>query len=161
VTGLAVIGTPPREGFTSLPLSARLGRVPVIGQALSRVVPDGVVRKGLESAFTAGAEVPDEFVDDFRDMTYSSYASTQRATQELLEEKPAGERLEPSGVPLLVIFGAEDDLVDADAADAWGDVRDARVEVLQNTGHSAHWERPREATRLLLDFERSLGGRGG
>jgi pimeloyl-ACP methyl ester carboxylesterase len=69
-------------------------------------------------------------------------------------------QLRPSGVndarvPLLVIFGTADEIVEPEAADRWKkDVPRARVVKMHGVGHSPHWERPRQVTQLLLDYAR-------
>ena len=160
VSGVSVIGTPPNEGFVDLPLTARLGFVPVLGQAIKRTVPDGMVRAGLESAFAEGTEVPDEFVEDFHRMTYSSYDGSSDASASFAEEEPLDRRLTEAGVPLLVIFGSEDGIVNPAAAEAY-DVPGARVETIEGAGHSPNYERPDETTGLILDFAREHERAGG
>ena len=68
---MVILDSPSKSGDAELPFTARLGFVPVLGQAIDRVVPDSMIRSGLESAFADGFDVPDQFVEDFRDMTYT------------------------------------------------------------------------------------------
>ena len=52
-------------------------------------------------------------------------------------------------MPLLVIFGTQDEIVDPEAADGWAkDVPRARVVKMRGVGHSPQWERPRQVTEL-------------
>ena len=57
-------------------------------------------------------------------------------------------------MPLLVIFGEEDQLYDdpAAAAEAYGDVPGARITILPDVGHSPNVEKPAQTSRLVLDF---------
>jgi pimeloyl-ACP methyl ester carboxylesterase len=72
-----------------------------------------------------------------------------------VEERAPAERIADANVPLLVVFGMEDDIVDPDAADEWAKgVPRARVVKMRGVGHSPHWERPREVIELLLDYAR-------
>jgi pimeloyl-ACP methyl ester carboxylesterase len=58
-------------------------------------------------------------------------------------------------VPLLVIFGTEDEVVEPEAADAWKkDVPRARVVKMREVGHSPHWEEPQDVAEMLLDLAR-------
>ena len=152
VESLVILDSPSRDGDAQLPLTARLGFVPVLGQAIDRVVPDAMVRDGLESAFAKGFEVPDRFVEDFRDMTYTSYDDSHRGSDDYGEERGLAERLADETPPLLVIFGSEDDLVDPDSAQGYRRVPQARIVVLDGVGHSPHVERPRATARLIAEF---------
>jgi pimeloyl-ACP methyl ester carboxylesterase len=152
VDSIVILDSPSKSGDAELPFTARLGFVPVLGQAINRVVPDAMIRDGLESAFAKGFDVPDRFVEDFRDMTYTSYDDSHRGSDDYSEESGLAERLEDESVPLLVVFGSEDDLVDPKSAQGYRSVPGARVVVLDGVGHSPHVERPAATARLIADF---------
>jgi pimeloyl-ACP methyl ester carboxylesterase len=152
VESIVILDSPSKSGDAELPLTARMGFVPVLGQAINRVVPDGMVRDGLESAFADGFDVPDRFVEDFRDMTYTSYDDSHRGADDYSEESGLAERLADESVPLLVLFGSEDALVDPKSAQGYRTVPGARVVVLDGVGHSPHVERPAPTARLIADF---------
>ena len=155
VRRVAVIGTPPRDGFAELPLTGRVATWPVIGQLVRRIAPDPLIGAGLASAFADGVDVPDAFVDDLDRMTYSAYDGAAGESRDFLEEGSNSERIEHARVPLLVIFGMADDIVDPKAADAWSeDVGHARVVRMRGVGHSPQWERARQVADLLVDFAR-------
>ena len=155
VRRLAVIGTAPRDGFADPALLRRVSTWPVAGELIRRFAPDQVIKAGLDSAFADDVDVPDAFVDDLDRMTFSAYDESNSASGEFLEERPNSERVEKARVPLLVIFGTEDDIVDPEAADAWKkDIPRARVVKMREVGHSPHWEEPREVTQMLLDLAR-------
>lgn len=152
VESLVILDSPSADGDAQLPFTARLGFVPVLGQAIDRLVPDAMVKNGLESAFAEGFDVPDRFVDDFRDMTYTSYDDSHRGSDDYSEERGLAERLADESVPLLVVFGSEDDLVEPESAQGYRKVPGARIVVLDGVGHSPHVERPRATARLVNDF---------
>jgi pimeloyl-ACP methyl ester carboxylesterase len=152
VESLVILDTGPDKGDGQLPLTARLGFVPVLGQAIRRVVPDSAIRNGLESAFAPGFDVPDAFVDDFRDMTYSSYDGSHDAVDDYREKSGLADRLADERVPLLVAFGAEDDIADPKSAQDYRKVPNARIVVLDGAGHSPHVEKPAATARLIRDF---------
>ena len=152
VASLVFLDTPPDTGDGQLPLTARLGFVPVLGQAIRRVAPDRAVRDGLESAFAPGVDVPDAFVDDFRDMTYSSYDGSHDAVDEYREEQGLADRLADEQVPLLVAFGSRDDIADPASAQDYRKVPDARIVTLDGAGHSPHVEQPARTARLINEF---------
>ena len=152
VQSLVIVDTGSGRDDGELPFTARLGFVPVLGQAIRRVVPDAMVRNGLESAFADGFDVPDRFVEDFRDMTYTSYDDSHRASDDYREEVGLAERLVDESVPLLVIFGSEDEIVDPQSAEGFRKVPGARIVIVDGAGHSPHVERPRATARLIENF---------
>ena len=152
VESLVILDTPPDRNDGSLPFTARLGFVPVLGQAIRRVVPDSAIRDGLGSAFAPGFDVPDAFVDDFRDMTYSSYDDSHDGADSYREKSGLDDRLADEQVPLLVIFGAEDDIADPKSAQDYRKVPNARIVMLDGAGHSPHVEKPAATARLIRNF---------
>lgn len=155
VESLVVLDTGPGKDDSHLPFTARLGFVPVLGEAIRRVVPDTAVRNGLESAFADGFEVPDQFVDDFRELTYTSYDDSRSASEDYREQGHLAERLADDRIPLLVIFGAQDEIADPDSAQDYRRVPGARIVMLDGVGHTPMVERPAATARLMLDFLRS------
>ena len=152
---VAVMGTAPRDGFAELPFTGRVAKWPVVGELVRRLAPDQLIEAGMSSGFADDVEVPDEFVDDLDGMTFSAYDKSSSESQDFVEDKPNSERIAEAGVPLLVIFGTEDELVEPEAADRWAkDVPRARVVKLDGVGHSPLWERPRDVVKLLLDYAR-------
>jgi pimeloyl-ACP methyl ester carboxylesterase len=155
VRRVAVIGTPPRDGYAKLPLVGRLATWPVVGELARRFAPDQVIRAGLDSAFAKGVDVPDAFVDDLDGMTFSAYDKSRSEADEFLDEQPNSERVKRARVPLLVIFGSADEIVDPKAGDVWvDDVPRGRLVKLRGAGHSPQWERPREVADLIREFAR-------
>ncbi|MDQ3572990.1 MAG: alpha/beta fold hydrolase, partial [Actinomycetota bacterium] len=141
---------------------------PLIGQALWRVAPDFVVRDALAEAFAPGYDSeggfdrPDQLVEDYRAMTYTSFDEGPAATDEFREEAPLDDRLTRAAVPLLVIFGAEDQIIDADRAlQAYSGVPGVRTELLEGLGHAPQVEDPEAVARLLEDFAIALPDPGG
>ena len=155
VRRLAVIGTPPRDGFADPSFLRRISTWPVVGELLRRFGPDQAIKVGLDSAFADDVDVPDAFVDDLDRMTFSAYDKSQSEAHDFVEDRSNSDRVKEANVPLLVIFGTEDDIVDPESADAWAkDVPRARVVKMRQVGHSPHWEQPREVANLLLDLAR-------
>jgi pimeloyl-ACP methyl ester carboxylesterase len=147
--GLVLIGTPSYKDAGKLPFLARLGFVPVLGQAIRRVVTDGMIRRNLEKAFTPGFDVPDLFVEDFRRMTYTSYDSSHNESGDYNEAKPVYQRLAGLSKPLLVIQGQKDELVDPDSARKY---ENANIVFFPDTGHTPMVEKPEQTARLMSAF---------
>lgn len=155
--GVVVIDSPVRERYRDLPLTARIARAPVIGQAVKRAAPDSAIRDGLSDAFAEGFEVPDQFVEDVRRMTFSSFKNVPEQVDAYIEQAPIDDRLAKTGLPLLVVFGSEDTVVTPpdEAADEFRDIPDARVVMLDGIGHTPQVEAPRRTAALIRGFDRS------
>jgi pimeloyl-ACP methyl ester carboxylesterase len=139
-----------REG---LPFTASLTFVPVIGPGLWRVTPDFAIEDGLGAAFAPGYDVPDEYVDEFKRMTYTSYDESPGAETEYTDERPLDRRIEDSGVPLLAIFGAEEQIYDPEEAlAAYGRVPGAVTVLVKGAGHSPNVEKPALTAGNILEF---------
>jgi pimeloyl-ACP methyl ester carboxylesterase len=48
---------------------------PVVGEVLSHLVTDKAIRKGIAQGFAPGFPVPDRFVSDMRQLTYTAFRS--------------------------------------------------------------------------------------
>src|SRR5262245_5679480 len=139
-----------------------LGYVPVIGEALNRVVhwaPASTVRSQYGEAFapdfsiSAGFENPDQVVDDLRVMTYTAYTDAPDAETDYTDEKPLNERLAETGLPVLVMFGSEDQIYDAGPSLApYKDIPGVQTRLIDGAGHSPNVEKPNEVAPLILAF---------
>jgi pimeloyl-ACP methyl ester carboxylesterase len=158
VSRVTIIDTPPDHSGSSLGLIAKLGFEPVIGEFFWRVKPDFAVRKGLGVAFAPGFDVPDEFVEDVNRMTYSSYHDSPEGSDDYTKEEPLDRRMAESGKPLLVIMGAEEQIID-DPAQRLAEYRRtvpwARTKLIAGAGHSPNVEKPAETAALLLAFAKA------
>jgi pimeloyl-ACP methyl ester carboxylesterase len=154
----------PSNSFGELPFIARLSYVPVLGELLDRVAPDFAIKEGFEDAFAPGFDIeggfenPDQVVDDFRTMTYTSFDESSSAEDQYTDEIPLDQRLASAAVPLLVIFGADDQIYDPDeSAAAFEDVPGVRTALIEGAGHSPNVEKPEETARLILEFASEAG----
>jgi len=158
VKKVMIIDTAPDHSRGSLGLIAKLGFTPVIGEFFWRVKPDFAVRKGLEVAFAPGFDVPDEFVEDVDRMTFSSYDDSPQGLDDYTKEEPLDQRMKESGKPLLVIMGAEEQIVDepgAALAEYRATVPWAKTKLIAGAGHSPNVEKPAETASLLLAFAKA------
>jgi pimeloyl-ACP methyl ester carboxylesterase len=149
------------KGF---PFLAKLGYVPVLGQFLNRVTPDFAVKDGYEVAFAPGYDISsgfdnsDQVVDDFNAMTYTSYNRSADDEDDYVDRIPLNERLTNAAIPLMVIFGSEDQLYDAeDSIAGFQDVPGVRTATVDGAGHSPNVEKPDETARLVLQFAAEAG----
>jgi pimeloyl-ACP methyl ester carboxylesterase len=146
------------------PFVARIGRLPVIGEALWRVTPDALVRDGYDSAFApgydleSGFEDPDQVIADYEAMSFTSYREMHDAESDFTEQLPLDDRIRAAAVPLLVISGSEDQVCDHDATlEGYTTVPGAETATIEGAGHSPNIERPEETAHLILEFAADAG----
>ena len=129
--------------------------MPVLGQALWRVTPDFAIKDGLGVAFAPGYDVPDAFVDDFRRLTYTSYEETAISENDYSDEIPLDRRIRKVGIPLLAIFGSEEQIYDPQKSlAAYAALPGAETALVPGAGHSPNVEKPAETAALVLAFAR-------
>lgn len=161
-TRIVIMDQSPEDGFEHESLGEHLSMWPVIGQAIARLVqiaPTSTIRDEYDQAFAPGYNIasgfdnPDQPVDDLRAMTYTALKDTIDAEQDFVDESPLDERLAALQVPLLVIFGAEDQIYDAQAAIArYRQVPGAQTHLIPGAGHSPNVEKPDLVAPLILAF---------
>lgn len=155
VSKVTIIDTAPNHAGNSLGLIAKLGFAPVLGQFFWRVKPDFAVKKGLEIAFAPGFDVPEEFVEDVNRMTYNSYHDSPDGSDQYSKEEPLDQRMAETGKPLMVIMGAEEQIIDEPAkrlAEYRATVPGAETKLISGAGHSPNVEKPAETAALVLGF---------
>jgi pimeloyl-ACP methyl ester carboxylesterase len=93
-------------------------------------------------------------VDDLREMTYTAYKGSFDEENEFSGRSPLDARLAATGLPVLVVFGADDHLYDAQEAIARyrQNVPGVRTRLIPGAGHSPNVERPNALARLILAF---------
>ncbi|WFE51907.1 alpha/beta fold hydrolase [Micromonospora sp. WMMD1155] len=159
VTALALVNTGPHlDAFISDGPVGKLVFVPVLGQLLWRLRTDGILRRGLSTAFAPGFPVPQQLVDDTRGMTYHGLTAASRASEDYLTQRHLPDRLTSLGKPLLVIFGELDQRWRSSSAAAYRGVAGATVELMPGVGHSPMLEDPAQTAGLLSDFFNSVPG---
>ena len=103
VAGITIIDDAPSRSYGGLTGTAKIARIPVIGQAMWRISPDFMVRRSIEQAFAPGYPVPDAFVDDIGEMTYTAYKESYTEGTDFTAKSPLNTRLNSLGKPLLIM----------------------------------------------------------
>ena len=153
VDRLVIIDSIPDRTYGDVGFIGELPFKPVIGQTLWRIKPDFSIRDGLEIAFAPGFPVPDAFVEDVKQMTYSSYAGSHDGFDEYTGERPLDERLAAIDKPALTIMGAEEQIAnDPEAALAAYREAGAQTKLVLGAGHSPNVEKPVQTAALVLAF---------
>ena len=160
VDKVVLIDVPADSGDGDLPATADIGTWPVIGEALWRVKIGSMIKSASSKSFAPGTDVsdvfpdqPDRVVDDARAMTYKSFEESKNAADDFLDHGGVPSRLTATGVPLLVIMGTEDQILDADEVLAkFEAVPGARLVPIEDVGHSPNVEAPEETAEEILSF---------
>jgi pimeloyl-ACP methyl ester carboxylesterase len=156
VNRVFIVDTPPTHEDSSLGLIAKLGFAPVVGEAFWRVKPDFAVRKGLEVAFAPGFDVPDEFVEDVDRMTFTAYDESASGFDDYVKEEPLDQRMRETGKTLMVIMGAEEQIIDEPGkrlAEYRQAVPGTKTKLIAGAGHSPNVEKPAQTAALVLGFK--------
>jgi pimeloyl-ACP methyl ester carboxylesterase len=152
---VTIIDMPPDNSYGDLGFIAGLAFQPVLGEALWKVKPDFSVRDGLEVAFAPGFDVPDAFVEDVKRLTYTAYDDSPGGNDDFLNARSLDQRMKESGKPLMVLMGAEEQIVNDPqrALDQYKRaVPRAETHLIAGAGHSPNVEQPRETAGLILGF---------
>jgi pimeloyl-ACP methyl ester carboxylesterase len=160
VSRLMTIGTPPDATPGRFGLGERLAFLPVTGHAIRRLAPEYMIRAQLEETLEPEVDLPERLAEDINRTTYYSFRETGEANYNYRKDKPLDERLAGEGVPLTIVFGRREKVVDLDAVDRFHDVPEARLVLLDGLGHSPQLEDPERTAQLILDFARSSPTRG-
>jgi pimeloyl-ACP methyl ester carboxylesterase len=158
VNRVAIVDMPPDDSYGDLGFIAGLAFKPILGEALWTIKPDFSVRDGLGVAFAPGYDVPDAFVEDVKRLTYTVYDESPAGTDDFLGEESLDRRMGATGKPLLVLMGAEEQIVNDPqrALDQYaGSVPGAETHLIAGAGHSPNVEKPAETARLILGFAKS------
>jgi pimeloyl-ACP methyl ester carboxylesterase len=152
---LVVIDANPEWRFFTLPSSVGRTLWPVIGQLQWQLAPDSMVSKSVQREFAPGFPVPEHSVRDVRRMTYTSYTDSLDDFHRFLDAMPLSERAARLRMPILVLWGDEDQLVKPTALNDYRGVPGAHIVMVAGAGHSAMIERPTETARIVLQWEMS------
>jgi len=155
VNRLVAIDSIPDDSYGDVGFIGELPFKPVIGQTLWRIKPDFSIRNGLEVAFAPGFKVPDAFVEDVKQMTYSSYTGSHEAFDDYTGEEALPQRAAATGKPVLAIMGAEEQIAkDPEEALAAYRAAGAQTKLIQGAGHSPEVEKPAQTATLILAFDK-------
>jgi pimeloyl-ACP methyl ester carboxylesterase len=154
VNRLVAIDSVPDPSYGDVGFIGELPFKPVIGETLWRIKPDFSIKNGLGVAFAPGFEVPDTFVDDVKQMTYSAYTGSHEAYDDYTNEEPLPQRAAATGKPTLAMMGAEEQIAkDPSTALAAYRAAGAETRLIQGAGHSPNVEKPAETAALVLAFD--------
>lgn len=149
-------GMPPRSGERAAAsnIGFRIMRNPV-GRWLARqITPRALVASSLEQSVSNRAVVTEAAVDRYWELLRfpgNREATARRAT--LPRDFAAAARIGQIGAPTLVLFGAEDRIINPSAAQTFGErIKGATVVLLPGIGHLPMEEAPDATAAAIRDF---------
>lgn len=142
-----------------LPLDARIFKLPFVGEFLSSIPGDSIMKDTLKNVyFYDKSLVTDEYARKVLTPTHikGSVAGELHIHRNILVapvvEKEA-KMLAGMNIPILIIHGREDRAVPLDRSEAlvkmW---KTAKLVIFEKAGHCPHIEHPEKFNRLALDF---------
>jgi pimeloyl-ACP methyl ester carboxylesterase len=158
---LALIDTGPYpDAALDQGLLSGLLLAPVPGRLLWALRNEATIRKAMRSAFTRPVDIPGAIIEATQGMTHRALAGTARGSLDYIKQRSVPDRLAALGLPVLVIFGADDRRWRSSSAASYRIVPGARVEMLPGVGHTPMLEDPQTTGTLLLDFAAAAGHSG-
>ena len=153
VEKLVLIDSPPKPE-TAFDLRTRLALTPLIGQGLWRLRTGAALRQALTQGFAPGFPVPEKFVADLWQLTYTVFHNAHDNSIAYVTEEGSPARLAALDPvpPLLVIFGSEDRLIAPQSAKLFEQVPGAKLVTIAGAGHSPMVEAPAKTLRSIRGF---------
>jgi pimeloyl-ACP methyl ester carboxylesterase len=141
-------------------LDAKIPERPIVGlimtrfpgRLLWRLRSEATIRDAARTGFTRPVDIPGAWVEHLLAMTHRDFVGVMRAYSTYLGQRSLPDRLTGLGLPVLVIFGAEDRRWRSSSAVAYRVVPGARIELLPGVGHTPPVEDPQATAKLLLEF---------
>jgi pimeloyl-ACP methyl ester carboxylesterase len=159
---LIVMDTEPHEEYVNIEATGKLSTTPLTGELIWGTAPDDLIREGIKQAFADDqVPVPQQFVDDVKSMTYRSFDDTADESASYVDEGTEERDIKSVRVPVLIMFGSADRLIDAKPSITrfreW--LPDAETVEIAGAGHSPLWERPAETSAEFVRFDRARSDR--
>jgi len=160
---VALVATPANEEQIDLPTFLWLATLPVIGPlfyVLGQYV--GIVRRLWMKPFVSDKrDLPEESVEDAAQSTPAALRSTFNTVRREISRDRAVRQARHLEVPVLLIAGEEDQIVDPQATEDWSAAAPrAEVAILEGCGHLPMAELPEEFGSRLLELLSRGEGRG-
>ncbi len=150
---MVLIDSPPTLGTTFTPMTEAF-LTPGLGQLLVHFQTEDGLRRGLAQGFAPGYLVPERFVADLKQLTYSGFRNAHEGSIAFRKAKAPWERLAAlkPAPPLLAIVGAQDAIVPPANASFYAKVPGSKVVVIDGAGHSPMVEAPEKTLALIRAF---------
>jgi pimeloyl-ACP methyl ester carboxylesterase len=157
IAAVILIDSPPTAG-TTFTIMTDAAMTPVLGELLSHFETDETIRHGLAQGFAPGFPVPERFVADLKQLTYTAFRSAHEDSIAYRTAKPTNERLASLNPvpPLLALTGSRDAIVPPEHEKYFAQVPGAKIAMIDGSGHSPMVEKPAETLALIRSFLRQV-----
>ena len=149
---IVIIGQAPDYSYATFPAGNGLLAVPVLGPLLHRLAPPAAVLRAMAYAFAPGYEVDPGWVRDHSATSPAVARAVIVDRRKALAQRPLDEQVRDLGRPTLVILGRHDRFYDCVRTAERYRAVGARVEIIEDAGHSPQVERPAEVVDLVLSL---------
>jgi pimeloyl-ACP methyl ester carboxylesterase len=155
IAAVILIDSPP-TAETTFTIMTDAAMTSVLGELLSHFETDNAIRRGLAQGFAAGFPVPEKFVADLKQLTYTAFRSAHEDSIVYRTSKPTNQRLAALAPvpPLLALTGTEDAIVPPEHAKYFAEVPGAKIVMIEGSGHSPMVEKPAKTLELIRSFLR-------
>jgi pimeloyl-ACP methyl ester carboxylesterase len=150
VARVVLVCQAPDYSDATLPRGRGLMTLPVIAPALLRVAP---LLAAVAGRIVAAADRPllRQAARDVRALDPAMFRIVLRDRPARMAARPLDEQVRAAGKPTLVVLGGRDAFYGTRSARRY-EAAGARVEILEQSGHSPNVERPGELAALITDF---------
>jgi pimeloyl-ACP methyl ester carboxylesterase len=148
-----------RSGKT--PLGFRLMRMPVIKEAARFIAPRGIFESSVKTSMSVQSEIDDKLIDRYWEL--NRYPGNRNATMQRFSNFKSmvpgtKERLSTIKVPVLILWGAEDNLIPVTAAKWFAEAMpQAKLIIYPNVGHIPMEEIPQKSANDVKIWLDGLG----
>jgi pimeloyl-ACP methyl ester carboxylesterase len=141
-----------------LPLGFRLMRMPVIKEAVRFIAPRSIFESSIKTSMSVQSKIDDKLVDRYWEL--NRYPGNRAATMQRFSSPKSmspgtKERLSAIKVPVLILWGAEDNLIPVSSAKWFAEAMpQAKLVIYPNVGHIPMEEIPQKSAndvKIWLD----------
>jgi pimeloyl-ACP methyl ester carboxylesterase len=148
-----------RSGKT--PLGFRLMRMPVIKEAARFIAPRSIFESSVKTSMSVQSEIDNKLIDRYWEL--NRYPGNRNATMQRFSSSKSmvpgtKERLSTIKVPVLILWGAEDNLIPVTAAKWFAEAMpQAKLIIYPNVGHIPMEEIPQKSANDVKIWLDGLG----
>lgn len=147
-----IIGQAPDYSYATFPPGNGLLALPVLGPVLHRLAPPAAVRRAVSYAFAPGFEFDPVLLEDHAATDPAVARAVIVDRRRALAARPLDAQVRALGRPTLVILGRHDRFYPCDRTASRYRAAGARVEIVEDAGHSPQVERPAKIVDLVLSL---------
>ncbi len=138
------------------PWAFRLARTPVLNAVVRYVTPRSLFKKNLEAVYFDDQKITEELIDRYYDMMLREGNRQAFIDRVKMPAVTDIDKLKTIKTETLVIWGADDEWIPVSNGQKFvRDLPNAKLVVIEDTGHVPMEESPEESLQVVLDFFKS------